>query len=147
VPCALAWFSLIQAAARDAQLRVPCALAWFSLIQALQRMALNSRLSDSAVFVLEGDGHPAESKLKAFLSASVTLTLGILGSSVLPVPFAFSRLGVLAGLLVASVVSLANALTGTLLLRAAGHLGAHTFETLAYTAAGNGWKVRRWLVD
>lgn len=47
----------------------------------------------SATVLIEGRDAPAERPLKAFLSASVTLTLGILGSSVLPVPFAFSRTG------------------------------------------------------
>ena len=60
----------------------------------------------------------------------------------LPVPYAFSRLGVLPGLGVALSVALANALTGTLVLRCAGALDAHSLEGLAGAAGGPAWKVR-----
>jgi solute carrier family 38 (sodium-coupled neutral amino acid transporter), member 11 len=72
-----------------------------------------------------GDG---ESPSRAFHSAVTTLTLGILGSSVLPIPYCFSRLGVFPGLVVALIVALANAYTGTILIRAAGHLKKTTYE-------------------
>lgn len=74
---------------------------------------------------MEADRPPpveAESNSRAFLSAVVTLTLGILGSSVLPVPWAYARSSVAAGLLIAFVVAAFNTYTGTLLLRAAAHL-------------------------
>lgn len=100
------------------------------------------RIVSDATFIIEGEPNRVESRLRAFASAAVTLTLGILGSSVLPVPFAFSRTGVLLGLCVSALVGFSNALTGTLLLRAAGHLEEHTFEALAGKAAGRTWKVR-----
>lgn len=105
------------------------------------------RIVSDATFVVEGEPPRVESRRRAFLSAAVTLTLGILGSSVLPVPFAFSRTGVLLGLAVSALVGFSNALTGTLLLRSAGHLGEHTFEALAGKAAGPAWKVGLWVQE
>ena len=64
-------------------------------------------------------------------------------STVLPVPFAFSRLGVLPGILLMLFVALGNALAGTLLLRCAGSLGAYSYEGLAEAVGGKSWKVRR----
>jgi solute carrier family 38 (sodium-coupled neutral amino acid transporter), member 11 len=58
----------------------------------------------------------------AFLSASLTLTLSILGSSVLPVGYAFSRTGVLLGFLTAALVAAMNSVTGALLLNSANAL-------------------------
>ncbi|PRW60760.1 amino acid transporter [Chlorella sorokiniana] len=82
-----------------------------------------------------------ETALHAGLSAGVTLTLAILGSSVLPLPFAFSRLGVVPGLLIMLAVALGNALAGTLLLRAAGALDKHSFESIAEAVGGRSWRV------
>ncbi|RMZ56478.1 hypothetical protein APUTEX25_001325 [Auxenochlorella protothecoides] len=99
--------------------------------------------------VLEHWPHPrAESSSRAFTSALITLTLSILGSSVLPVPYAFSRTGVLLGLLTALAVSLANSLTGTLLVRAAGACGTSSYEALAETLGGPRWRAftQSWLV-
>lgn len=84
---------------------------------------------------------PTESTSRAFLSAAVTLTLGILGSSVLPVPYAYSRSSVAAGLLVAFVVAAFNSYTGTLLLRAAAHLQEVSYEGVAEAVGGRAWKV------
>lgn len=69
-------------------------------------------------------------------------------SSVLPVPYAFSRTGVLLGLLTALAVSLANSLTGTLLVRAAGACGTSSYEALAETLGGPRWRAftQSWLV-
>lgn len=78
-----------------------------------------------------------ESTQRAFLSACVTLTLGILGSSVLPVPYAFSRTGILPGLAISFTIALSNAYTGTLILRAAGHLGKRTYEGVCAGAIGS----------
>ena len=69
-----------------------------------------------------------ESSSRAFISAVTTLTLGILGSSILPLPWAFSRTGILPGLGFSLVVAISNAYTGTLLIRAAGHLNKRTYE-------------------
>lgn len=63
-------------------------------------------------------------------------------SSVLPLPYAFSRLGILPGLGIMLAVAGANALAGTLLLRAAGALRMHSFEGLAEAVGGRSWRVR-----
>lgn len=47
-----------------------------------------------------------------FRPTLLSLTLGILGSSVLPVPWAFSRAGIVPALVVAGLVAFANAYTG-----------------------------------
>lgn len=60
----------------------------------------------------------------------------------LPLPFAFSRLGILPGLGIMLAVAAANALAGTLLLRAAGALHMHSFEGLAEAVGGRAWRVR-----
>lgn len=89
-----------------------------------------------------GGGRRPESARHALASASITLTLAILGSSVLPIPYAFSRLGVLPGLAIMLVVAASNSLSGTLLLRCASSLDKGTFESLAETVGGPTWKVR-----
>lgn len=62
-------------------------------------------------------------------------------STVLPLPWAFSRLGVVPGLAVTLAVALGNALAGTLLLRAAGALDCHSFEGLADRVGGRSWRL------
>jgi hypothetical protein len=61
---------------------------------------------------------------------------------VLPVPFAFSRMGVLLGILTMAVVAYSNSLTSVLLLRAAGLTGHDTYEGVAHAVAGPVWKAR-----
>ncbi|KAK9809814.1 hypothetical protein WJX73_009477 [Symbiochloris irregularis] len=75
------------------------------------------------------------------LSATLTLTLSILGSSVLPVPFAISRTGIFMGLVTMVVVAYSNALTSILLLRASGRTGHDTYEGVAESAGGPVLKV------
>ena len=74
---------------------------------------------------------------RAFWSAVTTLTLGILGSSLLPVPWAFSRLGIFVGGALALLVAMANAYTGTILIRAAGHLEKRTYEGVVAATFGS----------
>ena len=62
-------------------------------------------------------------------------------SSVLPVPFAFSRMGVLLGIITMAVVAYSNSLTSVLLLRAAGLTGHDSYEGVAYAIGGKYWKV------
>lgn len=62
-------------------------------------------------------------------------------SSVLPLPFAFSRLGVVPGLIIMMAVAVGNALAGTLLLRAASALDKHSFESIAEAVGGRSWRV------
>jgi amino acid permease len=83
-----------------------------------------------------------ESPSSAFRSAVSTLTLSILGSSVLPLPFCFSRLGVFPGLGVALIIALANAYTGIVLIRAAGHLKKRTYEGTVAAAFHNKTGIR-----
>ncbi|KAL4422426.1 hypothetical protein ABPG75_008623 [Micractinium tetrahymenae] len=83
----------------------------------------------------------SDSPRRAFASATMTLTLAILGSSVLPLPFAFSRLGILPGLGIMLAVAGGNALAGTLLLRAAAALDMHSFEGLAEAVGGRAWRL------
>ena len=59
----------------------------------------------------------------------------------LPVPFAFSRMGVLLGIVTMAVVAYSNSLTSVLLLRAAGLTGHDSYEGVAYAIGGKGWKV------
>lgn len=82
-----------------------------------------------------------DTALKAFCSAVVTLTLGVLGSSVLPIPFALSKTGVLLGCSTMALVAFCNDLTSCLLIRAAAVTGKDTYEGLAEWAGGTGWKV------
>ena len=100
---------------------------------------------------MAGHGHLAEpeqmeqgqeTSRRLLLSATLTLTLSILGSSVLPVPFAFSRTGVLLGLVISLVVAYANSVGCSLLLRAAHKTGRSTFEGVAEAAGGPLLKVR-----
>ncbi len=63
-------------------------------------------------------------------------------SSVLPVPFAFSRMGVLLGIITMAVVAYSNSLTSVLLLRAAGLTGHDSYEGVAYAIGGKYWKAR-----
>jgi solute carrier family 38 (sodium-coupled neutral amino acid transporter), member 11 len=72
-----------------------------------------------------------------FRTAATTLTLGILGSSVLPVPWAFSRVGIAPAMAVALWVAFSNAYSGTVLLRAAAHLNKTTYESVCETAGGS----------
>ena len=71
----------------------------------------------------------------------MTLSLGVLGSTVLPVPFAVSRVGLLTGALTMLLVAWANDVTSCLLVRAAAYTGHDTYEQLAFWAGGRRWKV------
>lgn len=82
-----------------------------------------------------------EGYYRALFTATVTLTLAILGSSLLPVPYAFSKTGVLLGILVMLVVAGSNCLTSLLLLRAAGKTGHDSYEGMALAIGGPTWKV------
>lgn len=59
----------------------------------------------------------------------------------LPVPYAFSKTGVLLGSLVMLVVAGSNCLTSLLLLRAAGKTGHDSYEGVALAVGGQKWKV------
>ncbi|KAG2497084.1 hypothetical protein HYH03_005078 [Edaphochlamys debaryana] len=91
-----------------------------------------------AVEVLESDPTlpPSPSPWRAFYAATVALALGILGSTVLPVPYAFSKTGVLAGCCTMAVVAAANDVTNCMMIRAAAHTGISTYEELAGWAGG-----------
>jgi sodium-coupled neutral amino acid transporter 11 len=71
-----------------------------------------------------------------FAAAAFTLTLGILGSSVLPIPYAFSRTGVAPGAALAALIAAANSVTSVILINAACHLNASRYEEVVQLAAG-----------
>ena len=63
-------------------------------------------------------------------------------SSLLPVPYAFSKTGVLLGILVMLVVAGSNCMTSLLLLKAAGKTGHDSYEGVALAIGGQKWKVQ-----
>ncbi|GBF99780.1 amino acid transporter [Raphidocelis subcapitata] len=78
---------------------------------------------------------------RAYRSAVFTLSLGVLGSSVLPLPFAICNTGVLMGLATMAVVAWTNCATSRMLINAAGRTGRHTYEGLAEWAGGAPWRL------
>ena len=82
-----------------------------------------------------------ESDRRLLVSSCFTLTLAILGSSVLPVPFAWSRAGLVPGLLILLVVAAANACACRLLMSAAEETGRDTYDGVAGEAGGTKLKV------
>ncbi len=72
---------------------------------------------------------------------SITFWLSVPCSSVLPLPFAFSRTGILLGITTMLVVGYCNAHTCALLLRAAGRTGHDSYEGVAEAIGGKPWKV------
>jgi amino acid permease len=79
---------------------------------------------------------------RAFWSAFYTFNLAIMGGSVLPMPYAISKTGVLVGMLTMALVALCNDYTTCLTISAAYTTGLDSFEALAYWAGGPHWKVR-----
>ena len=89
-----------------------------------------------------GWGWSGRSAPHANTIASLTNRYGLPArSSVLPVPYAISRTGVLMGVITAGLVSYANSLTGVLLVHVAGATGKKTYEALAEKLGGRGCKV------
>lgn len=68
-------------------------------------------------------------------------------SSVLPLPFAFSRAGVVLGIATMLVVGFCNAHTCALLLKAAGTTGHDSYEGVAEAIGGKPWKARQQLTQ
>ena len=62
-------------------------------------------------------------------------------SSVLSIPYAWSRLGVLCGLLTQIVVALCNAVASVLLLRTAAKVKQSTYENVAEAVGGPIWRI------
>lgn len=83
------------------------------------------------------------SSWRAFWSAFSTFNLAIMGSSVLPMPYAISKTGVLVGMLTMLLVALCNDYTTCLTISAAYTTGLDSFEALAYWAGGRHWQVSR----
>ena len=81
-----------------------------------------------------------ESDRRLLVSSFFTLTLAILGSSVLPVPFAWSRAGLVPGLAIMLVVAAANACACRLLMSAAEETGHDTYDGVAGEVGGAGLK-------
>jgi len=80
---------------------------------------------------------------RAFWSAFCTFNLAIMGSSVLPMPYALSKTGVLVGMIIMLLVAVCNDYTTCLTISAAYTTGLDSFEALANWAGGPHWKVRR----
>jgi hypothetical protein len=78
---------------------------------------------------------------RAFWSAFCTFNLAIMGGSVLPMPYAMSKTGVLVGMLTMLLVALCNDYTTCLTISAAYTTGLDSFEALAHWAGGPHWKV------
>ncbi len=58
------------------------------------------------------------------------------GSTVLPVPYAFSQTGIAAGAVTMGLVAAANDATCCMMIRAAAHTGLTTYEQLSGWAGG-----------
>lgn len=84
------------------------------------------------------DTDAATSDRRLALSCFLTLSLSILGSSVLPVPYAWARAGVVPGALVATAVAAANACAVAWLSEAAATTGHTAFDALAADVGGRG---------
>mmetsp|Transcript_4826 Transcript_4826/g.13876 ORF Transcript_4826/g.13876 Transcript_4826/m.13876 type:complete len:470 (+) Transcript_4826:249-1658(+) len=82
-----------------------------------------------------------ETPFRARISAIATLTLGILGSSLLPLPYAFAKSGVLLGVVTMLVVAVCNTATCYWLLRASHATGHDSYEGVAEAIGGKRWKV------
>ncbi|MEW5318684.1 MAG: hypothetical protein WDW38_009886 [Sanguina aurantia] len=83
---------------------------------------------------------PRNTGWRALYGAVVTLSLGVLGSTILPVPYAFSKVGVSVGCLTMAVVAAANDATCSMMIRAAAFTGLDTYEALAEWAGGPNFK-------
>eukprot|EP00201_Polytomella_parva_P012349 CAMPEP_0175072368 /NCGR_PEP_ID=MMETSP0052_2-20121109/19864_1 /TAXON_ID=51329 ORGANISM="Polytomella parva, Strain SAG 63-3" /NCGR_SAMPLE_ID=MMETSP0052_2 /ASSEMBLY_ACC=CAM_ASM_000194 /LENGTH=605 /DNA_ID=CAMNT_0016339851 /DNA_START=124 /DNA_END=1943 /DNA_ORIENTATION=- len=90
---------------------------------------------------LSAYGKVKDSKGRALYSALVTLTLGVLGSTVLPVPYAFSNCGIMTGVLTMLLVAFANDCTCCMLIRAAAYTGRSSYEQLALWSGGRRAKI------
>eukprot|EP00199_Chlamydomonas_sp_CCMP681_P000359 CAMPEP_0119116390 /NCGR_PEP_ID=MMETSP1180-20130426/52256_1 /TAXON_ID=3052 ORGANISM="Chlamydomonas cf sp, Strain CCMP681" /NCGR_SAMPLE_ID=MMETSP1180 /ASSEMBLY_ACC=CAM_ASM_000741 /LENGTH=542 /DNA_ID=CAMNT_0007105527 /DNA_START=42 /DNA_END=1667 /DNA_ORIENTATION=+ len=94
----------------------------------------------TVVWVVEG---PPSTEIirRALYSAVVTLTLGVLGSTILPVPWAFANLGILPGVAVMAMVAFVNDCTCCMLVRASAITGKFGYEQLAEHVGGHRAKV------
>lgn len=88
------------------------------------------------------DNYLASSTVKqAFWSAFTTFNLTVMGNSVLPMPYAFSKTGAVVGLATMLLVALCNDLTTLLMIAAVYETGHDSYESLAQWAGGRSWKV------
>uniref|UniRef100_A0A383V717 Amino acid transporter transmembrane domain-containing protein n=1 Tax=Tetradesmus obliquus TaxID=3088 RepID=A0A383V717_TETOB len=97
-----------------------------------------------AVIVIETDhDNPlaSSSGRKAFYSAFTTFNLAVMGSSVLPMPYAMSHTGAAIGLATMLLVALCNDFTSMLMVNNAYETGLDSYESLALWAGGPKWKV------
>jgi amino acid permease len=77
---------------------------------------------------------------RAAFSACAALSLGVLGSTVFPIPFAVSRTGLLSAALTMALVAAANDATSGWLIDASRFTGHSSYEALAYWAGGERMK-------
>lgn len=64
-------------------------------------------------------------------------------SSLLPLPYAFSKTGIVVGLFLMTVSALTNAFTARLVLEAGHATGRKSYEGVAEAVGGRRWKVNR----
>eukprot|EP00892_Ulva_mutabilis_P000015 jgi/Ulvmu1/10013/UM059_0062.1 len=81
-------------------------------------------------------GRNEASTFRARISTTMALIMAMLGSSVIPVSYAFATTGITCGLLISLVVALCNTYTCQLFLSAAGATRTSTFEELAAAVGG-----------
>lgn len=80
---------------------------------------------------------PQTDTKQPFVDCIWTLTLGILGSSCLPVAFAFSNVGLCFGIALTLTVALVHTYTGTIILVASHVLQTRTYEDMCGAASGS----------
>lgn len=78
---------------------------------------------------------------QAFWSAFTTFNLTVMGNSVLPMPYAFSKTGAIIGFATMLLVALCNDFTTLLMISAVYETGHDSYESLALWAGGKVWKV------
>uniref|UniRef100_A0A1D2AFK5 Amino acid transporter transmembrane domain-containing protein n=2 Tax=Auxenochlorella protothecoides TaxID=3075 RepID=A0A1D2AFK5_AUXPR len=78
--------------------------------------------------------------MKHLMSATLVLTLGIIGSAILPVASAFATTGAVLGIIVALVVGATNVYTCRLLIRGAQYTGTRDYESFAHAVGGPWFK-------
>ena len=73
-------------------------------------------------------------------SIVATLAIGVLGSTILPIPFAFAQTGIMAGTLTMLLVATVNLISCHMLIDACHTTGLFTYEELAEWTAGKRFK-------
>lgn len=78
---------------------------------------------------------------RALITGCFTLTLAIMGSAILPIPWAFSVTGISAAMVTCCITALANVTTCDMLLHQTYKTGARDYESLGYCIGGWPYKI------